>query len=92
MGSKVVELCEVTQENVHNFTEEEISLLLNKLVSDLPREQRAPYVQIINTAFDFRSISAKSNGLKKDLEMYGYKFFPIPANKKLVMGVRRKTA
>lgn len=90
MKTKVISLNDLTLENVSNLSEEDISYLLNRLVSDLPREKRLPYANIISTVFDFRSIGVTNHILKNDLTISGYKFFPIPYNNKLIMGVRRK--
>ena len=90
MEQKVFSFSDLTTENVSYLSEENVSILLNKLISDLPRARRPPYVEIINSAFDFRSIGISSHTLKSDLSTSGYKFFPIPYNNKLIMGVRRK--
>jgi len=87
---KAVSLYELTRENIRDLSEEDISLLLNRLISDLPKAKRPPYVEIIDMAFDFRSISSNNNTLKGDLTISGFKFFPIPYNTKLVWGIRRK--
>jgi len=91
MESKVISLYGLTMENVRELSEEDISYLLNRLVSDLPKEKRAKYVNIIGTAFDFRSIGMNNYSLKGDMTISGYKFFPIPYNNKLIMGVKRKS-
>jgi hypothetical protein len=90
METKVVSLNNLTMDNVRDLSEEDISYLLNKLISDLPKDRRPPYVEIISSTFDFRSIGASNQTLKGDLSISGYKFFQIPYNNKLVMGVRKK--
>ncbi|MBB4036193.1 hypothetical protein GGR21_002094 [Dysgonomonas hofstadii] len=89
-NTALASLFELTMDNVYDLSEENVSYLLNKLISDLPREKRPPYVNIISKAFDFRSIGSSNHTLKSDLMISGYKFFPIPYNNKLIMGVRRK--
>lgn len=90
MESKNITLDELTSKNVNDLTEENVFYLLNTLICEFPREERPQYVNIISTAFDFRSIGSGNRTLKNDLEMSGYKFFQIPYNKKLIMGVKRK--
>jgi hypothetical protein len=90
MEKEIISLEELTLEKVLKLSEEDVSKLLSKIVSDLPKEKRPGYVNIINTAFEFRSISSKSRSLKGDLSLYGFKFFSIPYNKKLIMGVKRR--
>lgn len=89
---KHVTLEELTAENVLGLTEEEVSNLLYKEINELPKEKRSYYVNLINTAFEFRSISAKNRGLKGDLSMFGFRFFTIPNDSKYIMGIRRKVA
>ncbi len=91
MKKVVMSLDELTPETVSKLSEEDVSGLLNKITSDLPKERRSEYVNIINTAFEFRSISAKSRSLKGDLAIYGFKFFPIPFNDKVLMGIKGKS-
>jgi hypothetical protein len=90
MENKIV-LEKLTQENVLELSEEDVSGLLIKTIIDLPKDKRSYYVKIINTAFEFRSISSKNRNLKGDLTIFGYKFFPIPNNKSLIMGIKRKS-
>jgi len=90
MEKEIISLEELTPEKVLKLSEEDVSKLLSKIVSDLPKEKRSGYVNIINTAFEFRSISSKSRSLKGDLSLYGFKFFSIPYNNKLIMGVKRR--
>ena len=90
MEKRIISLEELTLEKVLKLSEEDVSKLLSKIVSDLPKEKRSGYVNIINTAFEFRSISSKSRSLKGDLSLYGFKFFSIPYNNKLIMGVKRR--
>lgn len=92
MEKEIIPLEELTPENVVKLSEEDVSNLLNKVISDLPKERRAPYVAIISSFFEFRSISSRNRNLKGDLSIYGFKFFPIPYNNKLIMGIKRKTA
>jgi hypothetical protein len=90
MEKEVISLEQLSTENVLKLSEEDVSNLLNKIISDLPKERRSNYVSILNSAFEFRSISAKSRTLKGDLSLYGFKFFSIPYNNRLIMGVKRK--
>jgi len=90
MNYKTISPVELTNENIWRLSEEDISYLLNKLVSDFPKEKRMPYVDIILMAFDFRSIGINNRELKSNMAISGYKFFPIPYNNKLIWGVKRK--
>lgn len=92
MEKEIIPLEELTPENVVKLSEEDVSNLLNKVISDLPKERRAPYVAVISSVFEFRSISSKNRSLKGDLSIYGFKFFPIPYNPKLIMGIKRKSS
>lgn len=87
---KTISLEEITTENIFELSEKDVSDLLNKVICDLPKDSRSYYVNIISSAFEFRSISAKKPLLKEELGMYGFKFYAIPCNKKLIMGVKRK--
>lgn len=87
---KKISLEELTPENVLELSEEDVSNLLIKVVEDLPKEKRSQYVNIISSAFEFRSISTKNRNLKGDLTYFGFKFFAIPYNKNLIMGIKRK--
>lgn len=90
MENKTISFNELNLENVDNLSEEQVSNLLNKLVSELPRDRCGPYTNILSKAFDFRSIGSNNHALKGDLAISGFKFFPIPYNNKLIMGVKRK--
>ncbi len=87
---KEISLEELSFENVTALSEEDAFNLLMKVIFDAPKEKRQNYENIIGSIFEFRSISAKNRNLKGDLSMYGFKFFSIPANNKLIMGLRRR--
>lgn len=88
---KIASIKEITPENLCKLSREDVYDLLNTVVRGLPKEERSYYMDIIRTVFDFRSISPTKNYLRKDMIAYGYKFFPIPQNDKLIMGIKRKT-
>lgn len=90
MATKIISFDQQRIDNVKNLEEEEKATLLNQLISDLPREKRLPYKQILSIVFEFRSISSKSSDLKRELIIAGYKFYPIPYNSKLVLGIKTK--
>jgi hypothetical protein len=81
---------EITIENVSKLSEEEVYNLLNTVIRNIPREKRSHYMNIVKTVYDFRSISPTKSYLKKDMMVYGYKFFSIPDNNELIMGIKRK--
>jgi len=87
---KTISLEKLSLENVKELSEENAFVLLNSIISDLPKEKQPYYESIITTTFEFRSISSSSRNLKGDLSMFGFKFFENPSNKKLLMGIRRK--
>lgn len=89
--NKTLTIDQITPQNIELLSEEEIYDVLNIVIRSLPKEQRSEYVNILKQKFDFRSISPTKNYLRKDMIMYGYKFFDIPNNNQLIMGIKRKT-
>lgn len=81
---------EITAENINNLTEEEVFDLLNGVISSLPTERRNPYLKLLKTVFDFRTIQSYKRNLKKDMMLYGYKFFQNPNKEDLIVGIKRK--
>jgi len=90
MKNRIMSPTELTTENVRELSEEDVSNLLNKLISDFPKTRRPFYISIISTMFDFRSISSNNRMLQGNLTVAGYKFFPIPYNSRLIWGIKRK--
>jgi hypothetical protein len=90
IGRMGIALEELSSENVRNLTEENVAKMLNRLISDYPKEKRSQYVTILGSMFDFRSISSNKPELKRVMMNSGYKFFPIPYNKKLIMAIKNK--
>lgn len=85
-----IALEELSSENVRNLTEENVAQMLNRLISDYPKEKRSQYVTILGRMFDFRSISSNKPEIKRVMMNSGYKFFPIPYNNKLIMAIKNK--
>ena len=65
----------LTLENVWNLSEDEVFHMVQKIQEYLPKEERSQYMKIIDTAFEFRSISAKRRDMKQSLTLLGFKFF-----------------
>jgi len=87
---KITSIEELRPEEVEKLSEEEVHDLMYTLIIDLPKEKRSHYVDMLRVAFDLRSTSPTKSYLKRDMIFYGYKFFPIPNNDKLILGVKRK--
>lgn len=85
-----ISLNTLTQDTVTLMSEEEASVVLTKLVYELPREERTKYVNLVSTAFEFRSISAKNRSLRGDLSLFGFKFFPAQNDQNMLIGIKRK--
>ncbi len=81
---------DLTIETVKELTESQIAKVLYSLDLQINKENRLQYMKIIDTAFEVRSVSAKSKDRQKDLEFFGYKFFPIQNNRNYVRGIRKK--
>jgi len=82
---------ELTIDNVGTLTEAQVAEVMCRIEKEQDKEKRLPFVKIIETAFEFRTISARSRNLKADLAFFGYKFFPVEYNKVLLRGIRKKT-
>jgi len=83
-------LDELTLDNVSNLSEEKVSTIMSVDINKLAKEKRSQISNLICTAFDFRTISARNRTLKNDLGMFGFHFYPIPDNKHYLLGVKRK--
>ncbi|HBL75123.1 MAG: hypothetical protein A2W90_15180 [Bacteroidetes bacterium GWF2_42_66] len=88
-NQKIIE--ELTIENVGTLTEAQIDKVMCRIEQESDKEKRSQFMKIIETAFEFRTISAKSRDLKADLAFFGYRFFPVKNNKFFIRGIRRKT-
>lgn len=89
---KITSIEELKPEDVGKLSEEDVHNLMYTLIIDLPKEKRSHYVDMLRVAFDLRSINLTKGYLKRDMMFYGYKFFPIPNNDKLIMGIKRKVS
>jgi len=90
MSAKTISLKELSLQNVKDLSEENVFDILFQLIKDYPKAERAYYTDILTKVFDFRSIHATNNNLKKEMSRSGYKFFNIPYNNKLIMAIRNK--
>ncbi len=90
MIQSVVDLMELTQENVWDLTEEDVFSLVKTVQTDVEKEKRSHYMKIIGSAFEFRTISSKRRDLKKNFEVYGYKFFPAGDNPNMLTGIYKR--
>lgn len=80
---------ELTIANAKELTVAQAAELLNQIEQEPDKEKRSAYAQMLGSAFEFRSISARSRNLKHDLSFYGYQFFPIANNTSFIRGVRK---
>lgn len=81
---------QLNNELIARLTEDEIYDLLDRVIRPLNAIERTRYMDLLRTRFDFRSIQQTKNYLRKDMEAYGYKFFKIPNNDNMIMGIKRK--
>ncbi|MCD7968854.1 MAG: hypothetical protein LUF87_00670 [Alistipes sp.] len=80
MEQNVIELQNVTPENVWDLTEEQVFRMFTQLQTRMPKiGQRQKLLKIIETAFDLRTISKARKDKQEELARYGYKFF-LPDN------------
>jgi len=86
MNKKTV-LDSLTKENIWDFSEEQIFELVRFIQTEIPKEERVPYIHIIDTAFKFRTISSGRRDLKQDLMLSGYVFFKTDDKSKMMTGV-----
>jgi hypothetical protein len=70
-------LMNLTLETVWELTEEEVFHLIQGLSAELDKSERNRYTKIIDSAFDFRTVSKKQRVLISSLSKYGFKFFPV---------------
>jgi|GEM_PF-1569164 len=70
----------LTLENVWKLSEEEVFNMLQYMQENLPKENRSQYMKIIDTAFEFRSISSKRRDMKQSLTLLGFKFFKLESD------------
>ncbi|MCD8030236.1 MAG: hypothetical protein LUF85_05260 [Bacteroides sp.] len=88
MNEKKTVLSSLTKENIRDFSEEQIFELVRFIQTKILREERAPYIHIIDSAFKFRTISSRRRDLKQDhLMLLGYIFFKTDDKSKMMTGV-----
>jgi hypothetical protein len=85
------ELMDLTAETVWDFTEEDVFHLLEQLSVVLDKNEKSHYMKIIDSAFDFRTVSKKQRMLIESLSKYGFKFFPVESSSSLRGICKRKT-
>ncbi len=91
MEQNVIDLLTVTGENVWNLTEEQVARLVFHIQSDaVAKADRPAYIRIINSAFDFRTVSASRRDLRNSLTMLGFQLFKEHETDRHVFGVCRK--
>lgn len=93
MAQDIMHYEELTEENVWNLSEEEAAQLIFHIQSDaVPKEKRGPYIRIINSAFEFRTISATRRDLRSSLTKLGFKFFKKSDTSRQLFGIYKKTS
>ncbi len=58
----------------------------------MPREERPPYIRMINAAFDFRTISGSRRDLRNSLSKLGFCFFKEHETDRQLFGVCKRPA
>lgn len=81
---------DLTLDNVGTLTETQVSEIANTIEKEPEKERRSQLMKILETAFEFRTISTKNRNLKADLSFMGYQFFPVEQSKVYVRGIRKK--
>lgn len=93
MTQDIMHYEKLTEENVWNLSEEEAARLIFYIQSDaVPKEKRGAYIRIINSAFEFRTISATRRDLRNSLTKLGFKFFKESETSRMLFGIYKKTA
>jgi hypothetical protein len=87
---KIISADQITLESLDNLSEDTVYELLNTIIKPLPVEVRSQYMSLIRKKFDIRTISSTKNNLKKDMILFGFKFFQIPNNENFIMGIKRQ--
>ncbi|MDP4187909.1 MAG: hypothetical protein Q8907_12160 [Bacteroidota bacterium] len=90
MEQQIIDFKNLTQENVWDLSEEEAFTLIQKLQNDIGKEERSPYLKIIDTAFEFRSISSKRRDIKQSLTLLGFKFFKADDKLNMLTGIFKR--
>jgi len=82
----------LTLENVWDLSEEDVFNMLQYIQVNLPKEEQLPFIKIIDTAFEFRSISSKRRDMRQSLALLGFKFFkPVNDNSStMITGVYKR--
>ncbi|BDX38859.1 hypothetical protein CYCD_22140 [Tenuifilaceae bacterium CYCD] len=75
MEQPIIEPKELTPENVWNLSEEDAFNFMQHIQTNVSKEERMHYMKIIESAFEFRTISVKRRDMKQSMELLGFKFF-----------------
>lgn len=85
------DLKQLTPENVWDLDEEQIFALVTMLENEpVAIVQRRKYYKIIDTAFDFRTISKTRHDKQKELAEYGFKFFRTGDSSPILTGIYKR--
>ncbi|HNW51162.1 MAG TPA: hypothetical protein PKH79_08775 [Prolixibacteraceae bacterium] len=75
MLQQIIDPKELTVQNVWNLSEEDAFNMVQTLQTEYSKEDRSPYLKVIDSAFEFRTISSKRRDMKQSLSLLGFKFF-----------------
>ncbi|MDR1897162.1 MAG: hypothetical protein LBR10_10270 [Prevotellaceae bacterium] len=85
-----IEIRDLSFENVWNLTEEEVFLLVGKIMTEFEnREERNHYIKIIDSAFEFRTVSSSQRNLIGGLSSLGFQFFKVE-DTKILRGICKR--
>ena len=92
MQQQIIEPKELTLQNVWDLSEEDAFILTQYIQTKINKEDRLPFIKIIDTAFEFRSISSKRRDMKQSLSLLGFKFFKPENdnNSNIITGVYKR--
>ncbi|MGE0076688.1 MAG: hypothetical protein AB7S48_02410 [Bacteroidales bacterium] len=90
MEQKLTNLDELTPANVWDISEEEAFELMQLILNGVEKEKKSQLLKIIESAFEFRTISTKRRDLKQSLILLGFKFFKPNDNSNMITGIFKK--
>lgn len=83
---------QITPENIRQLSESDVYQLMDEVLRSLASSTRSQCMNVIKSVFDIRSISPSKKSLKKDMVLYGFKFFTIPNNSNMILGIKKRVA
>jgi len=93
MEQSIIDIKTLSEEDIWKLTEEDVFNLVETLKTCMKKEESMPYFKLIDSAFEFRTISARRRDLKQDLSKAGFKFFKREVNhSNQLVGIYKRTS